>query len=70
MTESKHNPLGTRRTLEVGGASAHVYSLEALESAGLGNVSSMPFSIKILLEAVVRNCDGTIVTEDDVKKLA
>ncbi len=70
MTESTRNPLGTRTTLETNEGSAHVFSLDALEKAGLGNVSKMPFSIKILLESVVRNCDGTIITEDDIKTLA
>ena len=69
MTESR-NPLGTRTTLETNEGTAHVYSLDALEKAGLGNISKLPFSIKILLEAVVRNCDGTIVTEDDITTLA
>ncbi len=69
MTESR-NPLGTRTTLETNEGTAHVYSLDALEKAGLDNISKLPFSIKILLEAVVRNCDGTIVTEDDITTLA
>ena len=69
MTESR-NPLGTRTTLETNEGTAHLYSLDALEKAGLGNVSKLPFSIKILLETVVRNCDGTIITEDDIKTLA
>lgn len=69
MTESR-NPLGTRTTLETNDGTAHLYSLDALEKAGLGNVSKLPFSIKILLETVVRNCDGTIITEDDIKTLA
>ena len=69
MTESR-NPLGTRTTLETNEGTAHVYSLDALEKAGLGNISKLPFSIKILLEAVVRNCEGTIVTEDDITTLA
>ncbi|MGE5325713.1 MAG: aconitate hydratase AcnA, partial [Deltaproteobacteria bacterium] len=42
--------------------------LDALDK--FGNVARFPFSIKVLLEAVLRNCDGTLVTEDDVKALA
>jgi len=67
---STHDPLGTRTTLETKEGTAHLYSLEALDKAGLGNISTMPYSIKILLESVVRNCDGTIVTEDDIRTLA
>ena len=69
MTESR-NPLGTRTTLETDEGTAHLYSLDALEKAGLGNISTLPVSIKILLESVVRNCDGTIITEDDIKAVA
>ncbi|GMR22761.1 MAG: aconitate hydratase AcnA [Acidobacteriota bacterium] len=69
MTESR-NPLGTRTTLETDEGTVHLYSLDALEKAGLGNISTLPFSIKILLESVVRNCDGTIITEDDIKTVA
>ncbi|TDI41490.1 MAG: aconitate hydratase AcnA [Acidobacteria bacterium] len=65
-----HNPLGTRTTLETPEGTAHAYALESLEKAGLGSISRMPYSIKVLLEAVVRNCDGEIVTEDDIKTLA
>ncbi len=70
MTDSMHNPLGTRTTLETPEGTAHAYALESLEKAGLGSISRMPYSIKVLLEAVVRNCDGEIVTEDDIKTLA
>jgi aconitate hydratase len=44
--------------------------LDKLEQAGLGLVSRLPFSIKILLEAVLREVDGYTVTEEDVEKLA
>ena len=70
MTMSTRNPLGTRTTLETNEGRAHVFSLDALEKAGVGAVSKMPFSIKILLESVVRNCDGTIITESDIRTLA
>jgi aconitate hydratase len=46
------------------------YSLKKLESLGLGNISKLPFSIRILLEAVLRNCDGYVVREEDVRALA
>ena len=70
MTDSMHNPLGTRTTLDTPDGTAHAYALESLEKAGLGSISRMPYSIKVLLEAVVRNCDGETVTEDDIKTLA
>ncbi|QDT38475.1 aconitate hydratase AcnA [Stratiformator vulcanicus] len=46
------------------------YSLPALQDAGLGDIGTLPFSIRVLLEAVLRNVDGFVVSEDDVKKLA
>ena len=46
------------------------YSLPRLESAGLGPVSRLPVSIRIVLESVLRNCDGRKVREQDVRMLA
>jgi aconitate hydratase len=48
---------------------ATLYRLDKLEQAGLGEISRLPFSIRILLEAVLRHCDGFSVTEQDVKNL-
>ncbi len=52
------------------GKTSRYYALAALEAAGLGNVSRLPVSIRIVLEAVLRNCDGLKVTEDHVRQLA
>jgi aconitate hydratase len=52
------------------GASASFYSLPALEKAGVGRVSRLPVSIRIVLESVLRNCDGRKVTEEHVRRLA
>ncbi len=52
------------------GASASFYSLPALEKAGVGRVSRLPVSIRIVLESVLRNCDGRKVTEEHVRQLA
>ncbi len=57
-------------TLSTSGGDAQVHRLSALTDAGLGDVSRLPFSIKVLLESVLRNLDGFTVTEDDVKRLA
>ena len=43
------------------------YSLPALEQAGIGKVSRLPVSIRIVLESVLRNCDGKKVTEEHVR---
>jgi aconitate hydratase len=49
----------------------YIYRLDTLVQTGLApNLERLPFSIRILLEAVLRNCDGYLVTEDDVKRVA
>ncbi len=47
-----------------------LYSLPRLEAAGLGAISRLPVSIRIVLESVLRNCDGRKVREQDVRTLA
>src|SRR5437870_5980559 len=64
------DPFQARDTFNTGGGTAGIYRLETLEKAGLGAVSKLPFSMRVLLEAVLRNCDGYLVTENDVKALA
>jgi aconitate hydratase len=71
MTESKRNPFETRVAFPAGrGESVTAFHLERLEKAGFASISRLPFSIKILLEAALRNCDGRITTEEDVQTLA
>ena len=60
----------TRRTLEAGGESFTYYSLAAAEEAGLGRISALPVSLKILLENLLRNHDGVTVTAEHVAGLA
>src|SRR5687767_2974449 len=64
------DPFNALDTFDTGSGRAALYRLSKLESAGLANVSRLPFSIRILLEALLRNCDGYEVTESDVKALA
>ncbi len=65
------DPFGARTELTFGtGQKAHYYRLAKLEELGLGNVSRLPFSIKILIESVLRNCDDFAYTQEHVKKLA
>ena len=70
MTATGHDSLKTRRTLEAGGKSYEYFSLEAASEAGLGDISKLPFSLKILLENLLRFEDGLTVTVDDVKAVA
>ena len=46
------------------------YSLPSLEEQGLGHISRLPVSIRIMLESLLRNCDGKRVREEDVLRLA
>ena len=67
----KRDPFGSRRNFETGRGTAVLYRLDALAAAGLASgLERLPFSIKVLLEAVLRNVDGELVTEDDVRNLA
>ena len=68
--KNKQDAFGAREVLATGDGRAVIYRLELLEKAGLGRISRLPFSIKVLLESVLRNCDGTLVTEQDVAALA
>ncbi|HEX9180955.1 MAG TPA: aconitate hydratase [Burkholderiales bacterium] len=52
------------------GRKGKFYSLPALEKAGIGRISRLPVSIRIVLESVLRNCDGRKVTEEHVRQLA
>jgi aconitate hydratase len=73
MTSDKsplQNPFGTRDTFDTGSGQAAIYRINKLADAGLGDVPRLPYSIRVLLEAVLRNCDGYVVTEEDVKNLA
>ncbi len=64
------DPFNALREFSVGGLTRKLYSLPALEEAGLGRVSRLPPSLRVILESLVRNCDGKRVTEQHVRDLA
>ncbi|QDV44179.1 Aconitate hydratase precursor [Stieleria neptunia] len=64
------DPFSVRDQFETGSGAATIYRLSKLQDAGLGPIDRMPFSIRVLLESVLRNCDGFSVSEEDVKNLA
>ncbi len=65
------NPLNSLKTFNSGASGeSYFYSLPSLEENGVGPISKLPISIRIVLESVLRNCDGQRVTETDVKTLA
>ena len=64
------DPFGARDSFDTGNGTATLYRMSRLEDAGLGAITRLPISIRLLLESVLRNCDGFSVTEQDVKNLA
>ena len=65
-----NNPFGTLQPFASGSHRGHLYSLPALEEQGIGPIRRLPVSIRIVLESVLRNCDGRKITEEDVRQLA
>jgi len=64
-------PFNTLRSFDLGnGKTGQLHSLPALEEAGVGPISKLPVSIRIVLESVLRNCDGKKVQARDVETLA
>jgi aconitate hydratase len=68
MTQVGHDSLQTRSTLSVNGRSYAYYALDKA-AARLGDVARLPFSMKVLLENLLRFEDGTTVTSDDIQAL-
>jgi aconitate hydratase len=65
------NPFGALQNLQTGtGRPGQFMSLPQLEKSGVGPISQLPVSIRIVLESVLRNCDGKSITENDVRRLA
>jgi aconitate hydratase len=66
-----HNLFGTLQSFDLGdGRHGALHALPQLERSGVGPVSRLPVSIRLVLESVVRNCDGQRVTEQNVRALA
>mgnify|MGYP001764638710 CR=1 FL=1 len=63
-------PFDTLRPLPSSDGRLSYHSLPALEEAGVGRISRLPVSIRIVLEAVLRHCDGDKVTAEHVRELA
>jgi aconitate hydratase len=67
---SSQNSFDTRASLTVGGQRYQYFSLPALEKAGYAGLSRLPYSLKILLENLLRREDGRFVDRDDIETLA
>ncbi|MFM8725666.1 MAG: aconitate hydratase AcnA [Planctomycetaceae bacterium] len=64
------NPFGAEATLNTSAGSVRYYRLRKLVEDGIGDIETLPFSIRVLLEACLRNVDNFVVTADDVNNLA
>ena len=68
---SEGTMIDVRQRLQLpSGASATYYSLPLLETRGIGNISRLPVSVRIVLESVLRNVDGQRIRDEDVEALA
>jgi aconitate hydratase len=70
MAFASGNSFGTRDKLSVGAQSFEIHRLEFLEKHGVGQLAKLPFSLRILLENLLRCEDGRFVHEDDIRALA
>ena len=64
------NPFNALQEFKYAGKTGKYYSLPALEKAGLGKISRLPVSLRIVLESALRNCDGKKISEEHLRTLA
>ncbi|WP_163972152.1 aconitate hydratase AcnA [Oceanobacillus halotolerans] len=64
------NTFNAKRKFDLNGKTYNYYELKAVESLGLGNVSRLPFSVRVLLESLIRQHDGRVIKDEHVKGLA
>ncbi|MBU5594185.1 aconitate hydratase AcnA [Amphibacillus sp. MSJ-3] len=62
--------INTKRSFEVNGQKYNYYQLKALEEAGRGEIDRLPFSIRVLLESLIRQYDGRVITDEHINGLA
>ena len=70
MTRTSKNSFSTRSALRSGGESVEIFRLNVLERGGVGNVTRLPFSLKVLLENLLRHEDERFVLAGDIHALA
>jgi aconitate hydratase len=71
LMKHEHNLFNSLQEFNLGnGAKGRFYALPALEKAGLGAISRLPVSLRVVLESVLRNCDGQRVDERNIRSLA
>lgn len=67
---AKNDIFNARTSFDLEGKRYHYYRLAALEEAGIAKVSRLPYSVKVLLESVIRQLDGSVITKEHVENLA
>jgi aconitate hydratase len=70
MSMQSNGPFGARTKLATGSGEVEIYGLKTLDEKVGGDVFSLPFSVRVLLESLLRNCGGKFVGEEDVESLA
>ena len=71
MSQRTFDSFGARATFDAGAGPLGIHRLDRLEKTGVASsIASLPVSIRVLLEAVLRNCDGFEVSDEDVRRLA
>ncbi|MFA9559692.1 aconitate hydratase AcnA [Evansella sp. AB-rgal1] len=70
MSNENQSLYNSKRTFQASGKTYNYYDLKAIEENGVGNVSKLPYSIKVLLESVLRQYDGKVIKEEHVENLA
>ncbi|MDX8047048.1 aconitate hydratase AcnA [Gracilibacillus sp. S3-1-1] len=66
---TNQNPFQAKKQFELNGKKYNYYQLKALEEAGIGNIDRLPFSIRVLLESLIRQHDGHVIKDEHVKSL-
>ncbi|MCC5802508.1 aconitate hydratase AcnA [Rossellomorea vietnamensis] len=67
---AKNDVFNARSSFELEGKRYHYYRLKALEEAGVTKINRLPYSVKVLLESVLRQFDGRVINKDHVENLA
>lgn len=70
VKDPQNDTFNAARTLKTASGDLTIYALDALKEQGVGHVDRLPYSIKVLLEAVLRNQDGFAITADHVRAIA
>ena len=66
----ENNAFDSQTKLDANSGEVMIYSLQRLDERVSGDIFSLPFSVRVILESLLRNCRGKFVSEEDVEALA